>query len=80
MTLPTDMMKKGGLTGEMFKSDKNGLTGNLLMEEGETWQIHRKIISKILHLDILEKYIEPMDMSAMTFVRQLSTTNSYQVQ
>jgi len=79
MTLPPDMMKKGGLTEEVFKSDKNGLTGNLVMEEGETWQMHRKIISKMLHLDILEKYIEPMDISAMAFASQLSKTKSYQV-
>ena len=79
MNLPPSIVKKAGLTPEVFLSDKNGLGHNLIMEEGEVWQRHRKIISKMLHLDILDTYIEPMDISAQTFVEQLTQSSSPKV-
>ena len=36
------------------------------------WKLNRKIISKMLHLDALEKYFEPIDISAITFSNKLS--------
>ena len=79
MGLPPNIMRKGGLVAEIFLSDENGFKGNLVMEEGETWQRHRKIISKMLHLDILENYIEAMDISALTFVKELSSSSNFKV-
>ena len=35
MGLPAGLVKKAGLTPEIFMSDVNGFKNNLLMEEGE---------------------------------------------
>ena len=77
--LPSAVIEKAGLTKEIFSSDKNGFYGNLLMEEGHKWKLNRKIISKMLHLDTLEKYIEPMDISAITFANKLSAKTGFVV-
>ena len=79
MGLPVNLVRKGVMVKEAFLSDKNGFKDNLLMEEGESWQVHRKVISKMLHIDVLENYIEPMDISALTFVRQLSSSSTFKV-
>ena len=72
LTLPADIVKKAGLTKEIFGNDKNGFFDNILMAEGQKWQKERKIISKMLHLDILDEYVEAMDISAISFSEQLT--------
>ena len=42
MGLPLGTVRKGVLMKEVFMSDENGFKGNILMEEGEKWQTHRK--------------------------------------
>ena len=42
MGLPLGTVRKGVMMKEVFMSDKNGFKGNILMEEGEKWQNHRK--------------------------------------
>lgn len=63
LNLPSDVVEKGGFTKEMFASDIHGFQGGLLMDEGKKWSLNRKVISKLLHLEILDQYIEPMDVS-----------------
>ena len=77
--LPPHIAEKGGITFEIFMCDPHGFQGGLLLDEGETWQVHRKELSKILHLEILEHYLEPMDIAAVTFTEKLCETNDYQV-
>ena len=79
MNLPPDMVKKAGLTTEIFGFDKNGFFKNILMSEGEQWQKERKLISKMLHLDTLEGYIEAMDVSAIVFSEQLTKNHEFLV-
>ena len=47
------------------------------MEDGETWKSHRKALSKMLHLDILNHHVEPMDISAMLFVEVLAKDSKF---
>ena len=37
--------------------------------------MHRKSISKMLHLEVLEHYIEHMEVSAVTFTEMLTNTD-----
>jgi len=50
------------------------IQGGLLLDEEEIWQAHRKAMSKMLHLDVLNHYIEYMDISAAIFTEQLCNT------
>ena len=52
----------------MVSGDTNGIIGGLLMEEGQVWRSHRKILSKLLHLNVLETYIENMDDSGIKLI------------
>ena len=79
MQLPPIISEKGGLSPEVFGMDKNGFYQNLLMTDGEKWHKERKVISKILHLDVLEKYVEPMNVSAITLTDQLCKSDGFQV-
>ena len=79
LNLPPDMVKKAGLTKEIFGFDKNGFFENILMSEGEKWQKERKLLSRMLHLDTLEGYIEAMDISAISFNEQLAKRNDFLV-
>ena len=77
--LPPHIVHKGKMTSKLFMCDPNGFQGGLLLDEGETWQVHRKELSKILHLEILEHYLEPMDIAAVTFTEKLCETDNYMV-
>jgi len=63
----------------IFGGDKNGFEGGILFSEGELWQTHRKAMTKMLHLDILETYIETMDISAIAFAEKLCKSDKYLV-
>jgi len=75
LNLPPDITRKSGITSETFESDTNGFKEGLIMDEGELWQLHRKSISKMLHLEVLEHYIEHMEVSAVAFTEILTKTD-----
>ena len=73
MNVPPEFISKAPSLGDfVFGGDPNGISGGLLHYEGEKWQKQRKIISKMLHLNILEEYIETMDQSGIRFIRNMS--------
>jgi len=76
MSLPPSIVAKAGVD-EFLNCDPHGFQDGLLLDEGETWQIHRKSLSKILNLDILDHYIEAMDTSALTFIEQLCKNDNF---
>ena len=53
-----EVQRKAGFTKELFGGDPNGFLHGLVFDEGKSWQINRKRLSKQLHLGILESYIE----------------------
>jgi len=69
--IPATSVSKLPLTKEIFKSDRNGFHNSILCADGTKWQQQRKRLSKMLHLDILNDYIEPMDISAVRFCEEL---------
>ena len=77
--LPPHILEKGGLFDETFRYDPNGFLGGLFEDEGKTWQIHRKSLSKLFHYLVLEHYIEDMDISAVEFTEQLCKNKKFLV-
>lgn len=75
--LPPHILEKGGLFDETFRYDPNGFLGGLFEDEGKTWQIHRKSLSKLFHYLVLEHYIEDMDISAVEFTEQLCKNKKF---
>ena len=79
LALPPHIIEKSGMLSTVFNADPNGFVGGLLLDEGQEWQVHRKEISKIFHSEIMEHYIEAMDVSALTFTENLCKTEQYLV-
>ena len=77
--LPATSVGKLPLSKEIFKSDRNGFHKSILLADGTKWQQQRKRLSKMLHLDILNDYIEPMDISAIRFCEELCKSGEFMV-
>ena len=78
--IPATSVSKLPLTKEIFKSDRNGFHNSILCADGTKWQQQRKRLSKMLHLDILNDYIEPMDISAVRFCEELCRDDGLKVE
>ena len=75
--LPATSVSKWPFATEVFKSDRHGFQKTILCAEGSKWQQQRKRLSKMLHLDILLEYIEPMDISAIRFCEELCKDDAF---
>lgn len=60
-------------TGLVTKVGKPFFRNGLLMSDGDTWRIHRKIISSTFHNNILDQFVENFSKNSSILVGQLSS-------
>ena len=60
-------------TGLVTKVGKPFFRNGLLMSDGDTWRIHRKIISSTFHNNILDQFVENFSKNSSILVDQLSS-------
>jgi len=60
-------------TGLVTKVGKPFFRNGLLMSDGDTWRIHRKIISSTFHNNVLDQFVENFSKNSSILVDQLSS-------
>jgi len=60
-------------TGLVTKVGKPFFRNGLLMSDGDTWRIHRKIISSTFHNNVLDQFVENFSKNSSVLVDQLSS-------
>ena len=50
MNINPEVVRKAGLSFEMFGDDKNGFLGSILYEEGAQWHRSRKLLGQNFNL------------------------------
>jgi len=60
-------------TGLVTKLGKPFFRNGLLMSDGDTWRIHRKIISSTFHNNVLDQFVENFSKNSSILVDQLSS-------
>jgi cytochrome P450 family 4 len=60
-------------TGLITKVGKPFFRNGLLMSDGDTWRIHRKIISSTFHNNVLDQFVENFSKNSSILVGQLSS-------
>jgi cytochrome P450 len=60
-------------TGLVTKVGKPFFRNGLLMSDGDTWRIHRKIISSTFHNHVLDQFVENFSKNSSILVDQLSS-------
>jgi cytochrome P450 family 4 len=59
-------------TGLVTKLGKPFFRNGLLMSDGDTWRIHRKIISSTFHNNVLDQFVENFSKNSSILVDQLN--------
>jgi Cytochrome P450 len=60
-------------TGYVTKVGKPFFRNGLLMSDGDTWRVHRKIISSTFHKNVLDQFVDNFSKNSSVLVSQLSS-------